>query len=123
MAIESFRDLQVWQKARHLVHTIYLLSGDFPSDERFGLTQQIRRAVISIPSNIAEGHQRDSTKEYLRFLAIALGSLAEVQTQLCLACDLGFVNAERLHEVETDMTQLGRKLRTLQSTLKRRIAD
>ncbi len=80
--IRSFRDLVVWQKAMVLVEHVYGFSKLFPSDERYGLTAQIRRAAVSVPSNIAEGYGRHSTSDYIRFLQISLGSLNELQTQL-----------------------------------------
>ncbi|CAM1000163.1 Four helix bundle protein [Rhodanobacter sp. Root179] len=91
---ESFKrpheGLQVWQDAMHLVEAIYELSAGFPDTERFGLTSQIRRAAISIPSNIAEGAARRSRQEYQRFLSIARGSLSELDTQYQIAIRLGF---------------------------------
>lgn len=81
-SIRSYRDLIVWQKAIAFTEQIYRLTGRFPSTEAFGLTNQLRRAAISIPSNIAEGQARHHTKEFSQFLYIALGSLAEIDTQL-----------------------------------------
>ena len=80
--MHNFKELLVWQKARNFVKDIYTLTKNFPADEKFGLTQQIRRASISIPSNISEGHMRRSKKEYIQFLSIAQGSIAELETQL-----------------------------------------
>lgn len=87
----SHRDFPVWQQAMALVECVYRLSAAFPADERFGLAQQLRRAVVSIPSNVAEGAGRSSTGELGHFLGIALGSAAEVETQLELAVRLKFV--------------------------------
>ncbi len=92
--IKSFRDLVAWQKSMDLCKTIYALSSIFPDSERFGLTSQIRRAVVSIPSNIAEGYGRNRTNDYLRFLDIARGSLCEVETQLILAQELGWLRED-----------------------------
>ena len=92
--IKSFRDLIAWQKAIALCKTVYSLSAAFPDSERFGLTSQIRRAAVSIPSNIAEGYGRRRTNDYVRFLDIARGSLCEVETQLILAQELGFVQQD-----------------------------
>jgi four helix bundle protein len=80
MRIDSYRDLTVWQAAMKLVKHVYEQTGRFPSNEQFGLTSQLRRAAVSIPSNIAEGHARESTKEYLHHVSFALGSLAELET-------------------------------------------
>lgn len=89
---KSHRDLIVWQKAMLLVKEIYRASSRFPEDERFGLTSQVRRAAVSIPSNIAEGRARSTKKDYLHFLHIALGSSAELETQLEIARELSFLS-------------------------------
>lgn len=94
--VNSYKDLLVWQQAIDLTVNIYALTSNFPKSELFGLASQIQRAAISVPSNIAEGHARDSTKEYLRFISIALGSLAEVETQLVIANKLQFLNDEMM---------------------------
>ena len=86
-----FRDLIVWQKAMELVKVVYALSKTFPADERYALTDQLRRAVVSIPSNIAEGNGRAGNKDYAHFLSIARGSLYETLTQLQIAHDLGYI--------------------------------
>lgn len=88
-----YKDLEVWKKSIELVKAVYMFTEQFPVNEQFGLTSQIRRAVISIPSNIAEGATRLSNKETLRFINIAIGSLAEVETQLIIAQELGFVQS------------------------------
>ena len=82
--------LEVWRDSMELVEMIYKISGNFPDSERFGLTSQIRRAAVSVPSNIAEGAARRSTPEYLRFLSIARGSLSEIATQIQIAVRLGY---------------------------------
>ncbi len=87
-------NLIVWQKSRTLVKKIYDRTKIFPKEEQYGLTNQIRRAVVSIPSNIAEGYNRQSDKEFVRFLSIAKGSAAEVETQIILAQDLEYISAE-----------------------------
>jgi len=81
MGIKSYRDLFVWQKAMELVTAVYTITKDFPKEELYGLTAQIRRSAVSVPSNIAEGYGRKSTLEYIRLLQIACGSLYELQTQ------------------------------------------
>jgi len=103
MAEFKHKKLDVWQDARRLVKRIYLLSKTFPSDERFSLTDQIRRAAVSVPSNIAEGSGRGSTADFVHFLTIARGSLSEVDTQLTLAEDLEYITEQStLHEeIET----------------------
>jgi four helix bundle protein len=117
--IRSFRDLIVWQKAMDLVEVTYMFTRQFPPDERYGLTSQLRRAAVSIPSNIAEGYGRHSTADYIRFLQIALGSLNELQTQLELGIRLGFMDRKGMHapvalcvEIEKMLVSLATKLRT-----------
>jgi len=96
MAIHSFRDLIAWQKGMNLVRAVYQVSQRLPGDERFGLVSQMRRAAISVPANIAEGHGRSSTADFLRFLDMAIGSCSELETQL-LACEmLGYVKTQEI---------------------------
>jgi four helix bundle protein len=119
--IKSYRDLEVWQKARKLVKEIYTLSQNFPREEQFGLTSQIRRAAISIPSNIAEGHSRQSTKDYISFISIAIGSVAEVDTQLVLAQDLNYISPQDYSAVESNIHSLQQMLHKLRSALKAKL--
>jgi four helix bundle protein len=93
--IRSFRDLVAWQKAMQLCQEVYATSKGHPADERFGLTAQMRRAAVSVPSNIAEGYGRQRKQDYLRFLNIALGSLCELETQMILSTRLGFTNSDK----------------------------
>ena len=116
-AIRSYRDLLVWQKAIELVKDVYVLTREFPDSEKFGLTNQLRRAVVSVPSNIAEGQARQHTKEFKQLLYVARGSLAEVDTQLTIAAELGFADGgaetrvrERLDEVRRMLNGLAAKL-------------
>ena len=88
--MHNFKELDVWKKSRILVKDIYLLLANFPDVEKFGIISQMKRAVVSIPSNIAEGSGRSSDKEFVRFLDIALGSAFELETQLYLSFDLSF---------------------------------
>jgi len=90
MGIKTHKDLDVWKLSIQLLKDIYQLTSKFPSEEKFGLVAQIRRAVVSIPSNISEGAARNSDKDYIRFLYISLGSLSEIETQLIIAEELGF---------------------------------
>jgi len=94
MKTKSFKDLIVWQKAYQLVKEVYEFTKLFPKDELYSLSQQMRRAAIAIPSNIAEGYGRQSDKEYRQFLSIAYGSLCELETQYLLAIDLGYGGAD-----------------------------
>ena len=109
-AIRSFRDLIAWQKDMDLCEQVYALSKAFPPDERFGLTAQMRRAAVSIPSNIAEGYGRVRTQDYVRFLNLALGSLAEVETQMLLSCRLGFRTADDIAPSRELVRELDRVL-------------
>jgi four helix bundle protein len=110
-------DLRVWQDAMALVRRVYEFSKQFPADERFGLTAQIRRCAVSIPSNIAEGAARSSRKEFAQYLMIARGSLSELDTQLRIAHDLGFADASALiRETEPISASLAGLLRAQTNT-------
>jgi four helix bundle protein len=111
--LQSFKELKVWQRSFELCANVNALTRTFPAEERFGLTIQLRRAAVSIPSDIAEGHSRDTTRDYLRFLWMAKGSLAEVETQLLLATRLGLGTAARLDALIGDIDEIGRMLRAL----------
>jgi four helix bundle protein len=113
----SFRDLDVWHLGVELAETVYRVTARFPKAELFCLTAQMRRAAVSIPSNIAEGRARDSTREFLHFLAISRGSLAELDTQLELAIRLDYTDSE-LHAARTQSEVLGKKLNRLQTTIR-----
>ncbi len=91
MSVKNYRDLDVWKIAMEFVKDIYKITGKFPKEETYGLTQQLRRAAISVPSNIAEGSGRRSTQEFARFTNIASGSVCEVETQILLAVDLSYI--------------------------------
>ena len=109
----TFRDLKCWQKAFDLTLSIYRATGSFPEDETYGLTSQLRRAAVSVVSNIAEGKGRFSDKELLQFLSVAKGSLFEVETHLLLAERLGYVNAEQAAELASRAGETGRLLNGL----------
>lgn len=94
----NHKELDVWKKSMDLVEFIYKLSNSFPDDEKFGLTSQIRRAAVSVPSNIAEGAGRKGDKEFIQFLHIALGSLSELDTQYLIAVRLGFIEKNVIFE-------------------------
>ena len=108
MKARSFKDLIVWQKSYRLVLEIYRLTDLFPKHEIYGLAQQIRRAAVSIPSNISEGYGRQYNKEYRQFLSIAYGSLCELETQYLLSADLSFI--EQNSVVEGLMKEVGAML-------------
>ncbi len=119
-SIESYRDLQVWQRGIDLTERIYAVTQSFPSDERFVLVAQLRRAALSIPSNIAEGWGRMSTGEFLRFLRIARGSLTEVETQMIVAHRLGYVEKATLNRMLDETTVESKMLRALIRSLEQR---
>lgn len=119
--IQNYRDLDVWQRGMEIALHVYQVTKDFPADERFGLTSQLRRAAASVPANIAEGHARSSTKDYLRFIAIAIGSLAETATFVELAARLGYGNKAELRKIFEMTTEERRMLRALQKSLRRRL--
>jgi len=121
MKILSYRDLEVWQKSRKLVSRVYKLTATFPKEELFGLTSQLRRAAVSVPSNIAEGKSRRATKDYMRFLDIAYGSVAEVETQLFIACDLGYTTAKKIAKLLEDYSEVGRMLNGLLNSLEKKM--
>lgn len=118
--VRSYRDLIVWQKSLSWVETVYLNSRDWPSDERFGLISQARRAAVSVSANIAEGSGRRSTGEFLQFLGIARGSLAETETLLLLALRLGYSEEALVQQMLTDAEEISRMLASLIASLKRR---
>ncbi len=96
---KQFSDLNVWQESHKLALLVYRVTQHFPKDEQFGLTNQVRRASVSVPSNIAEGFNRISLKEKIQFYSISLGSVSEVQSQILLSKDLGYLNLEEAKEV------------------------
>jgi len=108
--MRNFHELKVWEKAHRLVLAIYQLTLRFPADERFGLTLQIRRAAVSVPSNIAEGCGRSGERELARFLSIAAGSMSEVEYQLLFAHDLGYVNKETYRKLAQQVNEVKRML-------------
>jgi len=121
LGISQFRDLRVWQGGIGVVEGIYRASARFPKSEVFGLSAQIGRAAVSVPSNIAEGHARSSTKDYLHHMSIALGSLAEVETQLEIAARLGYIAAPDLRTILDQTALLGKQLHALRDALQRRL--
>ncbi|MBI4574279.1 MAG: four helix bundle protein [candidate division NC10 bacterium] len=123
MAIKSFRDLRVWQVAMDLVERIYRLTKVFPRREVYGLTSQLQRAAISIPSNIAEGHTREHRKEYLQHISIAQVSLAESETCLEIARRLGYSSVDQFVPLFEQVASLGRQLYSLRNALMKREAD
>lgn len=118
LSMANFKELLVWQKSINFVTEIYELTNHFPKDEMYGLTSQIRRASISIPSNIAEGNSRRSVADYLQFLKIARGSCAEVETQLIIAQNLKFLSEEHYLKLNQDIIEISKMLNGLINSLK-----
>lgn len=114
----NYQDLDVWKYAVELVEAVYRLSDQLPSEEKYGLTSQIRRAAVSVPANIAEGAERDGAREYLRFLGIATGSLAETETHLILILKLGMAEEPQVRAVRKRISQIGRMLTGLKRSLR-----
>jgi four helix bundle protein len=110
MPPNGYRNLAVWQKAMTLVTNVYLLTKHFPKEEVYSLTNQIRRAAVSVPSNIAEGKARRSTKDFIRFTTIAGGSLAELETQLLISQNLTYVTHDKIESILRDTDEVGRML-------------
>lgn len=118
--MKTYKELTVWKKSMMLVVRLYDVTTKFPESERFGLVNQMRRAVVSIPSNIAEGYARKHTKEYLQFLYIAFGSAAELETQLMIAKELKFVKKVDYEEMNSLLVEVLKMLNALISNLARR---
>jgi four helix bundle protein len=116
--IRDYKDLQVWQKGMELAKDVYRLTRDFPSDEKFGLVSQMRRAAVSVPSNLAEGQARNTTGEFVQFISHAEGSLAELDTQLRLAVVLGFCRPSDAKAVGSQVIEMQKMLKGLRRKLK-----
>ena len=109
--IKSYRDLEVWQRSMDVVVNVYRCTKMFPQAENYGLTNQIRRSSVSIPSNIAEGHSKP-TKDFARFLNIAIGSVAELETQLELDHRIGYLEKKEFHHLTSELSVIGKQLNT-----------
>ena len=111
------KDLKVWQKGMELARLVYRLTAKFPGEERYGLVAQMRRAAVSVPSNIAEGQARQGTREFLLFISHAQGSLAELDTQMLLSEQLGFCSSQNLIDPMRLIADLDRMLKALRQSL------
>ena len=111
--MRNYRDLVVWQKSMALVTKVYSITRLLPNEELYGLVSQIRRSAVSIPSNIAEGYGRYSTNDYIRFLQIAIGSLYELQTQLEICLNLGYLSKEHFEKIYEQSREIERMLSSL----------
>ncbi len=118
--LKSYQDLEVWKKSIELAKKVYQLSARFPSEEKFGMTSQVRRAATSVAANIAEGAERHGTGEFLQFLGMASGSLAETETFLILAQELGMVTPEQTKPLLLEAKTVGRMLNGLKRSLRSR---
>ncbi len=116
-SVKSYRDLIVWQKGIVLAKQIYALTRDFPRAETFGLSSQLRRSAVSIPSNIAEGQARQHTGEFRQFLHTALGSAAELDTQIVIACELGYIADQEAIQVQQCIVEIRKMIYSLISHL------
>ena len=116
--IRTHKDLKIWSRSVDLVTRIYKVTEEFPKSEMFGLTSQIRRAAVSVPSNIAEGSGRRSAKELTYFLHIAIGSMAELETQFIISKNLGFLKVEDFTEIDKELHELLRMTTVLANNLR-----
>jgi four helix bundle protein len=121
--LKSYKELIVWQKSFELVKKIYKITDNFPKSEVYGLTSQIRRASISIPSNIAEGFVRNHKKEYSQFISIAFGSGAELETQILLSKELKFITDKEFYELDSLLLEIMKMLNSLKSKLTNLVAN
>ncbi|MGA2466114.1 MAG: four helix bundle protein [Thermodesulfobacteriota bacterium] len=119
-SFKSYRDLEVWQKSMGLAKEVYQVTSSFPTDEKFGLTNQMRRAAVSIPSNLAEGHARSGTQEFKHFISMAIGSVAELETQILLSAELGYLNENRKSDLFEQLDIIGKMLRGLYKSLNKK---
>ena len=115
--LKTYRDLKVWQKSYELCLKIYRITGKFPKEEKYGLTSQLRRSAVSVPSNIAEGYGRKTTADYIRMLYIAYGSICEVETQILLAGDFGFIEKGESKIIKSNIVEVERMLKALIKSL------
>ncbi len=123
MEVRSYRDLKVWQLGIEVAKEVYVLTRGFPKHEAYGLSSQLQRAGVSTASNIAEGHAKDSTRDYLRHISITLGSLAELETQLTLAESLGYCTEGETAHLMDECAKEGKMLHRLQSQLKAKLGS
>jgi four helix bundle protein len=120
MSVRCYKDLVAWQRGVDLAALVYQATEQFPSQERFGLTNQMRRAAVSVPSNIAEGQGRGSTRDFLNFLGIARGSLQELETQILIAGRLKFLSESAVDELSRSAAEVSRIIGGLRNALSKR---
>lgn len=117
--VENYKDLEVWQRSIELVKAIYSIAETFPDKERYGLVNQMRRSAVSIPSNIAEGKTRQHLNEYIQFLYVSLGSCAELETQIIISHQLGYINKDTESLLLEKVDHISRMLRNLVKGLRK----
>lgn len=117
MAIESYRDLEVWKRGMEIAKLVYRVTRQFPNDELYGMTSQLRRAAVSIPSNLAEGWGRGGNKEFQQFIRVARGSLKELETQLILSCEVRLTTPDKVQPILEQTEILGKQLVALSRSL------
>jgi len=115
--VRHYKELKIWQKGMHLTKSVYQLTARFPSDERFGLSVQMRRAAVSVPSNIAGGQARHGTREFLQFLSHASGSLAELETQVLLSVDPGYCAKSDTSSITDEISELQKMVAAIRRKL------
>ncbi len=120
--MKCYRDLLVWQEGIDLVTNVYALSRNFPGEEKYALSDQMKRAAVSIPANIAEGHARSSRKEFLHYISISLGSLAELETHLTIASKLKYLALDQTENILGQTNLLGKRIRSLQKSLNSKVS-
>jgi len=121
--LKNYKELNVWKKSYELCLKTYRITAEFPNEERYGLTSQIRRSAVSIPSNIAEGYGRKTTVDYVRMLYISYGSVCELETQILLAGDLGYIEEGELGTAKEDIAEVERMLKALITSLEKKSSN
>jgi len=120
--LKNYKELKVWQKSYQSCLEVYKITKGFPKEEVYGLTSQIRRAAVSVPSNIAEGYGRKTTPEYIRSLYVAYGSNCELETQILLSYDLGYIKNEYMKKIQEDIGEVERMLKALIKSLENKFS-
>lgn len=116
--MQSYKDLQVWQKSINLVKAVYLMTAKFPSTEKYGIINQMQRSAVSVPSNIAEGRLRSGEKSFTQFLLVALGSCAELQTQVIISEQIGYIKASESEKLQLEIDEIMKMISSLVRKLK-----
>ena len=121
--LKNYKELKVWQKSYQLCLEIYKATKEFPDEEKYGLKSQLRRAAVSVPSNISEGYSRKTTPEYIQFLYIAYGSICEIETQTLLSSDFGYVETEKFKMLKEKIKEVERMLKSTYSIVRKKTLD